>query len=87
MFQLQIDYIITMFYISQKVNSTVESVIAEDTVSGAISLKEKMDHIVKENMKKKTGAETEGGKSGTVLCRPKGPTEKHKDPAEEGGQA
>ncbi len=48
-----------MFYISQKVNSTVESVIAEDTVSGAISLKEKMDHIVKENMKKKTGAETE----------------------------
>lgn len=42
-----------MFYISQKVNSTVESVIAEDTVSGAISLKEKMDHIVKENMKKK----------------------------------
>lgn len=35
------------------VNSTVESVIAEDTVSGAISLKEKMDYIVKENVKKK----------------------------------
>lgn len=35
----------------------------------------------------KTGAETEGGKSGTILCRPKGPTEKHKDPAKERGQA
>lgn len=42
-----------MFYVFQKVNSTVESVITEDTVSGAISLKEKMDHIVKENVKKK----------------------------------
>jgi len=30
-----------------KVNSTVESVIAEDTISKAISLKEKMDNIVK----------------------------------------
>lgn len=31
----------------------MESVIAEDTVSGAVSLKEKMDHIVKKNVKKK----------------------------------
>ncbi|KAI2645542.1 Gypsy retrotransposon integrase-like protein 1 [Labeo rohita] len=36
-----------------QINSTVESVIAENTVSEAISLKEKMDHIVKENVGKK----------------------------------
>ncbi|RXN03986.1 gypsy retrotransposon integrase 1-like protein [Labeo rohita] len=36
-----------------EINSTVESVIAENTVSEAISLKEKMDHIVKENVGKK----------------------------------
>jgi len=36
-----------------KVNSTVESVIAEDTISKAISLKEKMDDIVKKNVRQK----------------------------------
>nr|XP_055039296.1 uncharacterized protein LOC129427093 [Misgurnus anguillicaudatus] len=33
-------------------NSTVESVLAEDNVSQAISLKDTMDHIVKDNVKK-----------------------------------
>ncbi|XP_073802848.1 uncharacterized protein [Danio rerio] len=36
-----------------EVNSTVENILTEDTVSGAISLKEKIDHMVKENVKKK----------------------------------
>jgi len=43
---------ISIFNVSEKVHSTVESLIADDTISKAISLKKKMDNIVKKNVRK-----------------------------------